>query len=280
MINYLLAVGVCLSSFLGAITDPICVFHGVTVFDGKTCSLYGDSVQEVRKIQAFPFENYKVYDVPKLGSFYIDYLHDTIKRTLSEGHLWESNIVELIRAHAKQGTIAVDLGSHIGTHLVSMSKAVGENGIVIGFEPQIKLFSELVKNMELNQCHNVRAYRCAVGRNFGRVQMQIAHSYNEGGTAIGSGGDFAQLIPLDSLKLDTVSLIKIDVEGYEDEVLAGACETIRKSHPYIIIELVEGDKKLDAKRDATIKNLQSMGYVVSKLWGWDWFATPCGVVVQ
>lgn len=68
--------------------------------------------------------------------------------------------------------------------------------------------------------------------------------------------------------------MKIDVEYYEDEVLAGAQETIKKNRPFIIIELADGNKQLEEKRDATIKTLESMGYTLTKLWGWDWFATP------
>ena len=255
----------------------------VTVFDGMTYELSGNSKGEISKINSFPFERYQIYQVPGLGSFYIDYLHDTIKKTLSEGHIWELNIVELIQKHARKGSVVVDLGSHIGTHLLSMSKAVGENGLVIGFEPQIKIFSELIQNMQLNQCFNVIACRCAVGRNFGQVQMGVPFTNNEGGATIGNagffthtgiGGDFAPLIPLDSLNLENVSLIKIDVECYEDEVIAGAKETIRKNRPFIIIELADDTKEREEKRDATIKVLQNMGYTVTKIWGWDWFAVP------
>jgi hypothetical protein len=129
-------------------------------------------------------------------------------------------------------------------------------------------------NMHLNQCQNVIAYRCAVGRDFDQIQMNPAWATNEGGTSIGMGGDFAFLIPLDSLQLSPVSLIKIDVEGYEDEVLAGAENTIRENRPYIIIELMDQSEKHVKKRDATIRNLESMGYTLTKLWGWDWLAIP------
>ena len=246
----------------------------VTFFDGKTYELGGKSGKEINQIQFFPYEKYQIYEVPNLGCFYIDYLHDTIKRTLSKGHIWEPQIVALIKKHTRKGSIAIDLGSHIGTHLISMSKAVGEDGLVIGFEPQMKIFSELTQNIQLNQCHNVIAYRCAVGRDFGQVQMKIPYTSNEGGSSIGHGGDFAPLIPLDSLNLKNISLIKIDVECYEDEVLAGAEQTIRKNNPFIIIELADGNKQLEEKRDANIKTLENMGYTLTKLWGWDWIAVP------
>jgi len=250
------------------------IFPDVTVFNGKTMDIIGDSLEEIAKLRAFPVEKYTIYDVPTLGAFYVDLPQDTIKGTLKAGNVWEPNIVELIKEYAKEGSVAVDLGSHIGTHLLSMSQAVGKNGLVVGFEPQMKIFSELIMNMQLNQCSNVRAYRCAVGRNFDQVQMNIPYSSNEGGASIGRGGDIAKLIPLDSLQLCNVSIIKIDVEGYEDEVLAGAVQTIRDNHPYIIIELMDSNEEQVNKRDATIKNLEEMGYTLQKLWGWDWFAIP------
>jgi len=247
---------------------------GIPVFDGKLMDLLGGSSEEIEKLKDFPFEKYAVYNVPTLGSFYVDYLQDTIKATLASGNVWEPNIVELIKMHAIEGSVAIDLGSHIGTHLVSMSLAVGEHGVVYGFEPQKKLFSELVKNMEINKCSNVIAYRCAVGREFGEVQMSHSWETNEGGTPIGLGGDKAYLIPLDSLELENVSLIKMDVEGYEDEAIAGAEQTIRRCRPFIIIELMDQNEENIRKRDATMQNLESMGYTFTKLWGWDWYASP------
>lgn len=250
-----------------------CGFPNITFFDGKTGHLTGPE-KEVAELMAFPLERYKIYTVNGLGSFYIDNTQDTIKGTLSRGEIWEHAIVQLIKKYAKKGTVAVDLGSHIGTHLLSMAQAVGDEGYVLGIEPQKKMFSELRMNMLLNRCQNVGVYRCAVGRDYGRVQMNPAYQWNEGGTAIGSGGDFAELIPLDSLKLHHVSLMKIDVEGYEDEVLAGATETISRDRPTIIIELMDGSPMLEQKRQATIKTLEKLGYAVSKIHGWDWIAVP------
>ena len=274
MTKYYIVFFIALFGSLFAKKAPVQTFSEVTLYNGRTFELLGGSQEELAQINSFPLEKYKIYDVDTLGSFYIDYTHDTIKGTLSNGKVWEPNIVALIKRYATEGTVAVDMGSHIGTHLVTMSQAVGKEGYVVGFEPQIKLFSELVMNMQLNQCQNVFAYRAAGGREFGQVQMNVAHTSNEGGTAIGKGGDNASLIPLDAMHLSPVSLIKINVEGYEDEILYGATETIQKNRPYIILELMEGTQELDNKRDATITHLQKMNYKVVKLGGWDWFAIP------
>ena len=77
-------------------------------------------------------------------------------------------------------------------------------------------------------------------------------------TRIGPGGETVQMISLDSLQLSDVSVMKIDVEGAEDRVIEGARETIQSCKPTIIIEIIPGPN-----REATIKNLQNMGYTVT-----------------
>ena len=57
---------------------------------------------------------------------------------------------------------------------------------------------------------------------------------------MGSGGDRAELRPLDRFGFQNVSLLKIDAEGFEDEVLAGAERLIRESRPVILIEILGG----------------------------------------
>lgn len=57
----------------------------------------------------------------------------------------------------------------------------------------------------------------------------------------GGNGQFVQLLTIDSLHLKNVSLIKMDVEGMEDQALEGARETILTNHPVIIIEIHGGN---------------------------------------
>lgn len=251
----------------------------VTVFNKRIEALSGPP-DDVALVQTFPKAFYKIYNVEGVGSFYLDSRVDIIKNELRAGRSWEDNIVALMKQYAKPGTQVVDIGAHIGTHTISLSRIVGDSGEVIAFEPQRKLFCELVMNLDLNGCKNVIAYRACVGDVFKTVEMLPAVLDNEGGTGIGKGGDEAAMITLDSLQLANVSFMKIDVENFELSVLQGAKETIRKNRPVIIIEIMGNTYFPISDRaervQKTLQFLTEMGYEASYIQGsWsDWLAIP------
>ena len=67
------------------------------------------------------------------------------------------------------------------------------------------------------------------------------------------------MITIDSMKLDDVDLIKIDVEGYEMEVLKGAVNTL-EGVTYLMIELNNNTKKYGSSNIEIEKHIQSMGF--------------------
>lgn len=254
-------------------------FQNITSFSGTLESLNGPE-DEINHIKNFPKAYYQVYNVDNLGFFYLDNRVDIIKNELRAGHQWEKNIVELMALYIRPGSTAIDIGAHIGTHTLSMSKLVGSEGKVVAFEPQTKLYSELVMNLLLNGCHNTIAYRCALGDTLNTIEMNRPIPDNEGGTAIGKGGDKAEMITLDSLNLKNVSFIKIDVENFEYEVLNGAEQTIKQNLPYMIIEIMGNIYEPIPNRDElvqkTFSKLKELGYSFSFIQGsWsDWLAIP------
>lgn len=253
----------------------------ITIFQENINSIVGPE-DEVVLLKTFPKAFYKIYTIDGLGSFYIDSRVDLIKNQLTAGRAWEDNFIPLLKQYITPGTTVIDIGAHIGTHTLSMSRLVGEKGRVIAFEPQIKLYSELVMNMVLNDCKNVTAYRCALGDSFKSIEMNPSMAGNEGATLIGKGGDKAEMITLDSLNLTHVSFIKIDVENFEYEVLLGAKETILRNRPYIILEIMGNTYNPILNRDErvrqTIAMLEQLGYSLKYIEGsWsDWLATPMG----
>lgn len=248
-------------------------------YESRT-GLYSD---QGGKFPDLPKSHYKIYEVNSIGSFYLDNRIDIIKNHLRSGQVWEPEIVALLKEHIRTGSTAVDIGSHIGTHTITMSTCVGNKGKVVAFEPQEKLFSELVNNVRLNKASNVQCYRCAVGKDMAEIEMNPAVIDNEGGTKIGIGGDKAKMIPLDSLALENVSLIKIDVENLELDVLRGAEQTILKNKPTIIVEIMgntyEPIPNRNAKVESTLQYLKSLGYdtrYIANSWS-DWLAIPSGI---
>lgn len=231
-------------------------------------------------VDAFPAAEYQIAEVPKLGKFYVDDAEDEIKKWLVKGRMWEPHLVRLFEKHARPGTVAVDAGAHIGTLSVALANLLGPKGVVYAFEPQRKLHRELVHNARLNGLENIVALRFALGSKPGIVEMSPATKHNEGGTGVAGGGDRAELRTLDGFGLENVSLIKIDVEGYEDHVLDGARETIMRNRPVIVIEIQGGSNYASASPqvrqfiDRTRAKLESFGYEVQHVRTHDYLALP------
>ena len=264
------------------------LFYFVSVFGvepTKELNLLWDQTKSDAQLNSFlsrfPYHHYKICLVEGLGQFYVDSVPDSIKWHLQRGIYWESTIGNLVKEFTQPGTVAIDLGAHIGIHTLTMAKKVGNKGLVIAFEPQWKIFRELYHNVSLNNCSdNVVLLRNAVGDTEGLVEMSIRNPTNEGGTPIGKGGDKAYMVTLDSLNLNQVSLIKMDVESYELKVLEGAKETLLRNKPIIIFEIL-GGVDLDTCQgnnrenyEAVLQFLTSLGYSIQRIFGNDFIAFP------
>ena len=234
-------------------------------------------------MQGFPFEKYQIYTVPRQGKFYIDTTCDCIKGVLARGEPWESEIDGVIAQYTKSRTVALDIGAHIGTHTLGLSRAVGADGVVIAFEPNPKIYRELCMNLTLNGCTNVIPVQCALGDHDGQIGILTNIYQNEGSSYVGAGNQIVELRKLDDFGIRNISFIKMDVENYEDMVLIGGRETISASRPIIFLEIqgnVEqraafgGDGKI--KTAATISLLKKMGYDAARFDGVDYLATPVG----
>jgi FkbM family methyltransferase len=125
--------------------------------------------------------------------------------------------------------VAVDVGAHVGLFSYWMVRDFAQ---VVAFEP--------VEAHRICWVANVPArpvdvlYGCALGAREGAVRMETPIG-SSGGTRIGGPGA-TPLCTLDAFSLPVVSLLKIDCEGYELEVLQGADATIRRCHPTVCVE--------------------------------------------
>ena len=152
-----------------------------------------DEAELAAYLDAFPSDRYQAYEVPGVGRFLVDDPNERIKSVLVAGHKWEEHIEELLAEHVRPGSVALDLGAHIGTHTMTMSRLVGPSGRVYAFEPVKKIYRELCRNLALNDASNVVPLRYALGREPTRViEMRPLTPGEEGGTSVGSGGDAAR----------------------------------------------------------------------------------------
>lgn len=231
-------------------------------------------------IEQFPFEEYPIYKVKGVGDFYIDEAKDFVKNQLRKGQAWENRIIAILRQYIIPGSIVVDIGAFNGVHTVTMGKAVGK-GKVFAFEPQLKIYRELVMNTRLNKLKNVSAWHCGVSNISGQAHLCF-DPRNESGTWVGECSDVVEMRSLDSFNLKNVSLMKIDAEGHEDQVLDGAIETILTNRPVLVIEIQGGwdiDKAPENIRQNILRTkakLEQLDYSLRRLSPHDYLALPEG----
>lgn len=157
-----------------------------------------------------------------------DYVSDEIRRT--HDYFEAPILAELKRRVTSRGVI-VDVGAHIGNHSVYFAQNLPYS--------QIHAFEPWPANLELLR-HNlamwpeVYIHPHALSDQAGSVHM-LADA-NPGHIRLGADGPTVEAFTLDAFRFRDVTLLKIDVEGHEPQVLAGARETIAQSHPLILIE--------------------------------------------
>ena len=150
----------------------------------------------------------------------------------------------------RPGQAVIEAGANIGAHTIHLARLVGPNGMVLAYEPQRVIFQLLCHNLAMNRLRNVQARLAAVGRRAGSRKvpaLDYSAENNFGGASLqnGAGGERVQVIPLDSVRLSSLRLLKIDVEGMEVEVLSGARRLIARHRPLLY---VENDRQENSRR--------------------------------
>ena len=147
---------------------------------------------------------------------------------------------QLFAQLAPPGSMALDIGANIGTLTVPLAQMVGPGGAVIAIEPQNATYQLLCANLALNEIGNVRAINAAAGRAPGQAILPRADygkPGNFGGIGLSDrGSEPVGVITIDSLQLSACHFMKIDVEGHEPAVIAGAAATIARCQPVLYVE--------------------------------------------
>lgn len=199
--------------------------------------------------------------------------HDTIRGRLlattgrSDDH---NDIVMLSRIIDILGdnSIVIDVGANFGTHTLALAKHAGK---VFAFEPQRPIYNILVGNVAINSLYNVYCYQLAVGDKPGKIeipQYDYSKSMDFGAVEFGSqqrypvdqqrmkSVEWAQMVTLDGLNFPKADMIKIDVEGMEQQVLDGALNIIKDKQPVLFVEHFKSDK------NKLIEWIEALGYKV------------------
>lgn len=164
---------------------------------------------------------------------------------------WEE--FNLIKEFVKPGDIVLDIGANMGYYSLWMSKFTGIKGLVIAFEPDNNNFINLEKNIILNNLGNqIVAEKKAVNDE----SVVISFTINLDGENHIASLNNSQSHRIDSIKLDDyfaeknikrIAYLKVDVEGFELNVLKGCSKALRnKTVDLIQLEINETIKNSGA----------------------------------
>ncbi len=165
-------------------------------------------------------------------------------KRIEKGEMELECIRQLSDSVAKGATV-FDIGAWHGTYALLLSHLVGSDGRVVCFEPMPDAAAILADNVRRNRASNVRIERSCASDSTGETKFRID----------GAGGTESSMVRKDlgtpgaEITVPCVSLddfceqngiwpsgIKLDVEGAEGLVIAGAKKLIARKHPWILME--------------------------------------------
>lgn len=157
------------------------------------------------------------------------------------------SLAPVLEAFLASGSTFVDVGANVGVYTAWASRCVGAGGRVIAFEPVPATREQLERTVALNALGNVRVVPKALGAAPGTLSLWLLpHASGLSSAVVPADTSSARSIEVETATLDdeltalgapSPALVKIDVEGYEMEVLRGAVRTLAASDgPAVLFE--------------------------------------------
>ena len=175
---------------------------------------------------------------------------DQLSRVLFLSSTYEPNTACVLRRLLRRGDTFLDVGANAGVVSVMAARWVGTEGRVYSFEPSRREYERLVDNLTLNGLLNVVPVRAAVSRGAGAAVLRVAGDGHGGLNTLGEGFAYdgvevmaleeVETVGLDSFveqEVGRVSVVKVDVEGAEGEVLAGSQRLLTEHRPALVLEI-------------------------------------------
>lgn len=176
---------------------------------------------------------------------------------------YELETALLISTLCRGSSSFFDIGSNWGYFSLLVASLPDFSGKIFAFEPNPRTFADLtsvIKQTEVSS--RVQACHMGVGRTACELSVAEADPFNSGLsrlTADGGSGEKIPVKPVDALDFPAPGMIKIDAEGMELDILAGAVNTLAQAKPFVILENFL-DFEAPGKTYATIDLLEQNSY--------------------
>lgn len=193
--------------------------------------------------------------------------HSSIRRPAAQrvlaGGVWEKATLRFLASRWRSGDM-VHAGTYFGDFLPALSAAAPEGSHLWAFEPNPESFRCAQVTALLNDCRSVSLTNAGLGASASTEPMAVR---DRRGQSLGGASrlltqptDDGTVEPVRVVAVDdavpgdrTVSIIQLDVEGYEGQALAGAIETISRCRPLLVLETLPED-------DPVMGKLVDLGY--------------------
>lgn len=154
--------------------------------------------------------------------------------------VYEPEVQAVFRRYLRPGMVAIDVGANIGFFSMLAGALVGPEGGVLAVEPNPDNAALIERSRRASGFEHVKIAQMAAGRDIGLLALDTAFT-NGTTSALRDGARSVACAPLDLyLPSRPVHFLKLDVEGAEGNVLAGAPRLLRTHRPIIVSEFSPG----------------------------------------
>lgn len=187
---------------------------------------------------------------------------------------FEAETRGFFEAFLRHGDCFLDVGANVGLYTLVAARIIGRSGRVHAFEPCTGTFERLQENVRLNRLNNVSCHQIALSNENARAELTLAKGGFDAWNSLGrpymgeaAGRETVTTVTLDSFAKEhglagRITAIKIDVEGWENQVLAGADELLSaRDAPVLCIEFTEEAAQFaDSSCRVLYQRLERLGY--------------------
>lgn len=207
----------------------------------------------------------------KYGGYCTPYTaqQESVVQTILKGEVYEPETIQYIIDHCGTGDV-VQAGAFFGDFLPGIAKNISKNAIVWTFEPSSEYYRCSQITILINNLKNVKLFPVGLGAEKSAQKLQIATADGRqlGGASRIIDSENGKFVPITIETLDSIipedrniSILQLDLEGFEIPALKGAIKTIKRCKPILILEILSHNDIL--ANDWFTNNILSLGYQIS-----------------
>jgi FkbM family methyltransferase len=200
------------------------------------------------------------------------------------GHYHERYEADLVGRLLADDEVFWDIGANVGYFTLVAATALANRGQIVAFEPGRNAYARLTENISLNPYENIQTYQVAVSVQEGEAVLNVSGDIADSSASLFPTGqaqaahEVCRTVALDHFLtaegLRQPTLIKLDAEGAELDVLQGARGMISQSPPMFLMEMEEKNLlAAGASKEAIHQFLSGYGYRAAHLRKGRWYAT-------